>query len=259
MFDVFGDAGTLVALAHFGSVLVQNERNVRELWRRSVEGPVEIEVARGIGEMIFPPQNVGDLHFDVVDDIDEVEDVGTIGAADGHVGFFAVVERGFTPNEIGNGDIGVWGFEAHGAVFFVDETGLFEFGEVLIVDFFAFALAVGGVIAGHVGAFVPVEAEPIEAVEDSGVGFGGVARFVGIFDAEDKFALGVAGVEPVEEGRAGAADVEVAGRGWGEAGADGIGHGRENLGRNTKKDRNNLGGEKRGKAGFACVRLGWSG
>ncbi len=38
--------------------------------------------------------------------------------------------------------------------------------DVLAVDFGAFGLAIGAVGAADVGAFVPVEAEPVEGVED---------------------------------------------------------------------------------------------
>src|SRR6266571_3757950 len=68
---------------------------------------------------------------------------------------------------------------------------------------------------------VPIEAEPSEAVEDHfGVLLGG-ALPVGVFDAQQELAARVAGVQPVEEGGAGAADVEVAGGRRGEADAGG--------------------------------------
>ena len=63
-------------------------------------------------------------------------------------------------------------------------------------------------------AFVPVEAEPAHAFENAfDHGFGGALE-VGVLDAEDEGSAEVAGEEPVEEGGAGSADVEVAsGRG----------------------------------------------
>src|SRR3989449_4864252 len=68
---------------------------------------------------------------------------------------------------------------------------------------------------------VPVEAEPAQAVEDdAGVLVRG-AFLVGVFDAEQELAARVAGEQPVEEGGAGAADVEVARGRRGEADAGG--------------------------------------
>ena len=75
------------------------------------------------------------------------------------------------------------------------------------------------------GAFVPVEAEPLEVGEDSGGGFGGGADLIGVFDAEDEvgvlaLALGLSGEEPGVEGGACAADVEETCRRGCEAGTD---------------------------------------
>ena len=76
----------------------------------------------------------------------------------------------------------------------------------------AFRLEVGTEVASHAGALVPVEPEPSHAVEDAVDHLGGRALDVGVLDAEDERAAVVPGEEPVEEGGAGAADVEVAGR-----------------------------------------------
>jgi hypothetical protein len=59
---------------------------------------------------------------------------------------------------------------------------------------------------------VPVQAEPPHAVEDAVHHLGGGPLRVGVFDAEHEDAAAPAGQEPVEQGGAGAADVEVAGR-----------------------------------------------
>ena len=71
------------------------------------------------------------------------------------------------------------------------------------------------------GPFVPVQAEPAEAVEDRlQRRLGHVPLLVGVVDAEDELPAVLAGEQPVEQGRADAADVQVAGRAGGEAGAD---------------------------------------
>ena len=67
---------------------------------------------------------------------------------------------------------------------------------------------------------VPVEAQPAQPFEDglhTGVG---VAFHVGIVQPQHHDSIVVAGVEPVENEGAGAADVEKAGGGWGKANAD---------------------------------------
>ena len=65
---------------------------------------------------------------------------------------------------------------------------------------------------------MPSQLEPVE--DDLGVRVG-AALLVGVLDAEHEGAAGLPGEEPVEERGAGAADVEVAGGGGGEANSDG--------------------------------------
>ncbi len=82
----------------------------------------------------------------------------------------------------------------------------------------AISLARAGGFAGE-RAFVPIEAEPAQAVEDDVHGFLGIARGVGVFNPQDKRAAGVAGIKPIEERGARAADVEVAGGRGGKSNA----------------------------------------
>ncbi len=83
--------------------------------------------------------------------------------------------------------------------------------DVLAVDFGALGLAIGAVGTAEVGAFVPGEAEPAEGVEDLLLGGGDEAGAVGVLDAEDEFAVALAGVEVVDEADVGGAYVGVAG------------------------------------------------
>ncbi len=84
------------------------------------------------------------------------------------------------------------------------------------------------VLALEERALVPRDPEPAQAVEDDlGMGFG-AALAVGVFDPEHQRAARVAGVKPVEQRRAGAANVEVAGWRGGETDS-GRCHGSANL------------------------------
>ena len=104
------------------------------------------------------------------------------------------------------------------ALVFVGESARQQCFDAALVILVALALEIGTAIAfaragGVAGerAFVPVQAEPAQAVEDDVDGFLGVARGVGVLDAQDERAAGVAGVEPVEQGGARAADVQKTG------------------------------------------------
>ena len=68
---------------------------------------------------------------------------------------------------------------------------------------------------------VPVEAEPAQPVEDRVDRRLGRALAVGVLDAQQHLAAEAAGIEPVEQGRARAADMEEAGGRGREAGDDG--------------------------------------
>ena len=178
------------------------------------EGLVEFDVFRGVREVVLAADDIGDLHLDVVDDVDEMENPRAVGTADGHVGMGAgvgEVEGDVAADFVADDDAFARGAEAQGAGVFVDHAFVLEDLEVALVDGAAFALAVGAVVAAFFRALVPVETEPAESVIDGPHGLFVVALAVGILDAQDEGATGVAGVEPVEEGGAGAADVEEAG------------------------------------------------
>src|SRR5205814_8501726 len=72
-------------------------------------------------------------------------------------------------------------------------------------------------------ALVPVDAEPLERVDDERNVLVGRARPIGVLDPKDERAAVVTRVEPVEERRPGAPDVEMPGRTRGEPHPYGIG------------------------------------
>ncbi len=99
---------------------------------------------------------------------------------------------------------------------------------------------------------VPVEPEPGHPLEDRAGALVAAAGAVRVLDAEEEGAAGLAGEEPVEEGRARAADVEVAGGGGGEAEARGAGHGAGGTGDGGR------GTGVRWCAGLGVVRVGFA-
>ena len=71
--DVIFDARAFVALAHFRSVLVKDERNMCVARRRHAECSENLYVLRRVREMIFASDHVRDFHFEIVDHIHEME------------------------------------------------------------------------------------------------------------------------------------------------------------------------------------------
>ena len=72
------------------------------------------------------------------------------------------------------------------------------------------------------GVAVPIETEPFQAIEDRGDGRLVVALAIRILDAQKELAVAAPGVEPIEQRRAAAADMQVSG-GRGSKSDDGRG------------------------------------
>ncbi len=81
-------------------------------------------------------------------------------------------------------------------------------------------LVIGAVRPADLRPFVPVDADPAEAVEDSPDGVLDVPLLVGVVDPEDELAAVMAGQQPVEQGRPHPADVQETGRAGGEPRAE---------------------------------------
>ena len=77
------------------------------------------------------------------------------------------------------------------------------------------------------GLAIPIELEPAQAVEDGEDGAFRGARPVGVLDAQQHLAALGSRVEPIEQRRARAADMQIAGGGGGKARDDGGAHGSE--------------------------------
>lgn len=98
------------------------------------------------------------------------------------------------------------------AVARVGQPSLYEGVEGLAVEVETFGLAVGGVGAADVGAFVEVDAQPPEGSEDVFQVLLAGAVAVRVVDAEDHLSAAPAGEEPVKERGPHAADVQRTGR-----------------------------------------------
>ena len=73
------------------------------------------------------------------------------------------------------------------------------------------------------GAFVPIEPDPVQAVQDRRERFVDVSLRVGVVDPQNELPALPFGEQPIEQRRPHAADVQVAGRAGGEASANGHG------------------------------------
>ena len=199
--DVILHTGALVALAHLGTIGIEDERDVGEPRRLDSEGFVELDVLRCVGQMVFAADDIGDLHFDIVDHIDEVENPRPVRAAHGHVGVspgIREIENDGAADFVMDGDAFARGAETQRAGILVNHALVLKNFQVAFVNRSAFALVIGSVIAALLRALVPVESEPAQTVINPAHGLVVVALAIGVLDAQDKRSSGMAGVQPVE-------------------------------------------------------------
>ena len=236
---VFLDEGAPVALGHLArTVGLEDERDVGVLRRLDAEGLEELEVLRGIGEVVLAADHVRDLHLDVVDHVDEMEDRLAVGAEDHEVAILGALDA--TADQViehhrGGVDLldlllqvvvedrraGALETQPPGAVLLVGPPLVGQLLELGAVQLVALGLEVRAEIAAHAGTFVPVHPQPVHGIQDHLQEGVGVALLIGILDAQDELPASVPGVEPIEQGRAGAADMEEPGGAGRETHADG--------------------------------------
>src|SRR5437773_12510609 len=103
---------------------------------------------------------------------------------------------------------------------FENMAGVLKLFQILLVNIRSFALQIWSEISAHMRTFIPIETEPAQSFIDRGSGFFGIARSIGVLDAQNEFAVVMSREEPIEKSGARAADVEIASGRRGEADAD---------------------------------------
>src|SRR5262249_35050905 len=100
----------------------------------------------------------------------------------------------------------------------------FPFGEkflgVLAIDVETIGLAIGHVGATDIGSFIPVDPQPLQIVNKLVFVTHLTALKVGVFHAQHHGASTLADKEPIEEGSARVANMQLASRGRRESGTD---------------------------------------
>src|SRR5438876_12378477 len=100
----------------------------------------------------------------------------------------AEIEIDLAADEIVNHDVLPRRAKSQSSLIFEDMTSILKLVEVALVEFCALALQVRSEISAHMRTFVPIETEPLQSFTNSGHAFLGVARPVGVFDAQNEFA-----------------------------------------------------------------------
>jgi hypothetical protein len=178
---------------------------VRVARRLDAKGAEKGDVLGRVGKVVLAADDVRDVHLQVIHHVDEVKHRLAIGPDDDEirVGLFAIGQfaRDVRPTTRSGMTMG-WRsiLEFDRALAIVGHALVLEFLDAPPVNLAPLRL--------EVGAFIPIQPEPAQAAENDIGGFLGIAGRVGVLDAQDKGAAGVAGVKPVEQSRAGAANVQ---------------------------------------------------
>src|ERR1700736_529508 len=103
---------------------------MRVMRRRYAEGAKNLDVLRRVGKMILAPNDMGDLHFDVVDHVNEMKDPGAVRPANRHVRMRAGVgkiEIDLAADEIVDHNVFARRPETQGTLIFENVTAILEF------------------------------------------------------------------------------------------------------------------------------------
>lgn len=187
----------------------------------------------GVHDVVFTTYHVRYLHLDVIHHVDQVEDVGAIGALYDHVG--GVVLIGVVYGDVAAHQV----VQGHNAVSLETETPygtltgagdfiavlialvggralvyaahLYQLVEVAVVNIFALALEVRFAGAAFALALIPIKPQPAHAGENGFHGVFYMTLLVCVFYAKNESAAHFAGEKIIEQSGAGTTDVQIAG------------------------------------------------
>ena len=140
-----------VALRELGAVVAEDHRDVCELGDREAQRLVDVDLARGVVDVVLAAYDVGDAHVGVIDDDAEVVGRGSVGAADDEVIKLAVRNLDVAADEV---------VELHGALGRVPEP----YDIRLVRGVLGVIVAAVAVIAGLLALFELLLAERVNAL-----------------------------------------------------------------------------------------------
>src|SRR5207244_4115269 len=200
---------------------------MREMRGCGAECAIKLDMFWCIRKMVLAPDDMRDFHFDVVDHIDEVKNPRAVGPAYRHIGMGAwicEIEIDFAADDVIDRHVLTRRTKTERARIFKNVARILKLFQIPLVNIRSFALQIRSEISAGMRTFIPVEAEPAQSFINRRGGFFGIARSIGVLDAQNEFAVVMSREEPIEKGRTGAADVEIASGRGGKTDADSGSH-----------------------------------
>ena len=241
---IVADRRRAVALAELLPIQPVDHRQVGEHRQLRAEGAIEHDLLRRVRDVIIAAHDERDAHRDVVAHDGEVVDRRAVGAQDDEVLDVLVRKGDLVVHEIGPRRRALGNTEADRERHAVgdatrDFLGREPIATPIVLEAVATRLGLRAALRElglgaeaairravveqtlRVGAVtlevraleddlpVPREAEPLEPLEDGARALVGAARLVGVLDAQQEHSVELSRVEPVEERRPRAADVQI--------------------------------------------------
>ncbi len=241
-----------MTFGQFGAIRPVDERQMRKARQVPPHRAVDHGLTEGVGQVVITANNVGDVHIMVIHHHGVLVGGRAIGAEDDHIIEFGIGDADFALHQIFNNRLALTrGFDADSigrasgrfrwvtvtphpvvtgrlAVCHCVFTHLFELfrravalvGQTFLQQFqrdFRMARLPGGLENGR---FICRNAHPGQSVENNIDSLLGGPLTVGILNAQEELAAVMTGKKKVEQGRAGVADMQQAGRTRGKACAD---------------------------------------
>ena len=200
-------------------VRAEDERHVGKHRHRSAERVKQQHVLGRVRNVIVTADDVRDPHVDVIDHDRQVIERMAIGSDDDEVFKVGAVELDPPMHDVVESDDAVGHLEADRALIVIRAARIDQSLRGGPMPVVAGGLKVWRVGSARVGTFVPRQPEPPEALKDPRHHVGGRALDIGVFDAQHERPAVAPGVQPVEERRPGAADVQKTCGGWSKANA----------------------------------------
>src|SRR6201997_5442305 len=159
---------------------------MRKARRLDLQCLIKRDVFGRIGQVVFAPDHVRYFHFDIVDDVNEMEDPGPIRPADGHVGLHTAIELDPATDYIVYHNGTPRRTKADSAFVLIDLPFLVENLEIPLIDCTSLALKVRTELSSFVSAFIPFQPEPAESFVDHSNCILAFTTLVRVLDPEHK-------------------------------------------------------------------------
>src|SRR6267143_403092 len=153
-----------------------------------------------ICQVVFAPDHVRDLHFDIVDHVHKMKNPGAVWATNCHIRFHTAIEFDPSADLVINHNWASRRSKSDCSSILVNAVLVLEPLEILFIDRAALALKIRPKFTAFSGTFVPLQSKPLQTLINHPDRLVMFTTFIGVLDPEDKGTAVVPRKEPIEKG-----------------------------------------------------------